>query len=69
MSQAPSPRTKRSMTQKEACLPKKCAHCGIMLDVPGRGVCLLCHQRTHPHALAADACFTSYFNLIRYWAW
>jgi hypothetical protein len=34
MSQSPSPRTKRSRTQKVVCLPKKCAHCGIMLDVP-----------------------------------
>ena len=34
MSQAPSPKTTRSKTQKEAYRPKKCTNCGIMLDVP-----------------------------------
>ena len=34
MSKSPSCRTEHSRTQKEACLPKKCANCGIRLNVP-----------------------------------
>ena len=62
MSQSPSPRTKRSRPPHEARMPKKCAHCGIRLDVPctnpacdghhneSRGdVCVYCatNERTH----------------------
>src|SRR4029450_5257043 len=35
----------------------------------GRGVRLLCNQRTRTHAQSAQACFASCFNVIRYWAW
>ena len=34
MSTSPSPRSKLPRTPQEVRRPKKCAHCGIILDVP-----------------------------------
>jgi hypothetical protein len=62
MSTSPSPRSKLPRTPQEVRKPKKCAHCGIRLDVPctnpacdghhndSRGdVCVYCatNERTH----------------------